>query len=68
MTQAQPKSERLLRLPHVLDRVRVSRSDWYRRIARGEAPKPIALGPKIRAWKESEIDAYIAQLGERKAA
>ncbi len=57
------EASRLLRLPAVLHRIALSRSEWYRRVAIGEAPRPIALGPRARAWREQDIDEYIAKLG-----
>lgn len=68
MTQTTTQSaERLLRLPQVLFIIPVSRSEWYRRIKIGEAPKPVALGPRARAWRETEIQAYVDNI-IRKAA
>lgn len=58
------ETPRLLRLPGVLRLFPVSRSEWYRRVASGEAPRPVALGPRARAWREADIIAYIRQLDE----
>jgi len=54
----------LIRLPEVLRRIPVSRSEWYRRVAAGEAPRPVALGCRARAWRGTDIDAYIGRLGQ----
>lgn len=53
---------RLLRLPSVLDRVPVSKTEWYRKIKNGTAPAPVALSARSVAWRESDIDAFIAGL------
>lgn len=61
----QPESfdtPRLLRLAGVLRLIPLSRSEWYRRVAAGEAPRPIALGPRARAWREQDIQGYIQAL------
>lgn len=60
---------RLLRLPEVLARVAVGRSQWYAMIAAGEAPRPVHLGGRSVAWPEHEVEAWIAaRIAERKAA
>lgn len=50
----------LERLPKVQDRTALSRSEIYRRIALGEFPLPVKLGPRASAWNSAEIDAWIA--------
>jgi prophage regulatory protein len=56
-----PGSLALERLSHVRSRTGLSRSEIYRRIALGEFPAPVKLGPRISAWHTAEIDAWIAQ-------
>ena len=51
---------RVLRLPTVLERTGYSRSRLYARIGEGLFPRPIALGPRVAAWPEQEVDAVIA--------
>lgn len=59
---------RLIRLPEVLRMVGCSRSQWYLSISRGHAPRPIPLGERMRAWDESEVQAFIAErIAERDA-
>ena len=58
----QERPTRLLRIVHVLDRVGVSKSEWQRRVKLGEAPAPVALGPKLRAWRESDVERYLDAL------
>lgn len=56
------KPLRLLRQPTVLERVCLSRTEWYRRVKAGKAPAPVRLGANSIAWRESDIDAFIADL------
>ncbi|MBS0297404.1 MAG: AlpA family phage regulatory protein [Proteobacteria bacterium] len=51
----------LLRLPDVLKRVGLSRSEVYRRIAAGTFPRPRKLGRNIAVWVSTEIDAWIIE-------
>ncbi len=48
------------RLPTVTARTGLPRSSIYRKISRGEFPKPIALGARSVGWLSSDIDAWIA--------
>ncbi|MHB8744611.1 MAG: helix-turn-helix transcriptional regulator [Sulfuricaulis sp.] len=56
------RSERLLRLPQVLALIPISRSEWYRRVGVGDAPQSVALGLRARAWRETEIQAYVERI------
>lgn len=59
------QGERLLRLPAVLAIIPVSRSEWYRRLAAGDAPKPVELGPRARAWRLSDVNEYLVRIAAR---
>lgn len=50
----------ILRRPMVQRRVGLSRSEIYRRVARGAFPRPVRLGPNSIGWLSSEIDAWIS--------
>lgn len=52
-------SEKIMRLPRVLDTVGRSRAALYRLIAVGEFPRPIRVGPQAVGWLSSEIEAWI---------
>lgn len=54
-------SERLLRLPQVLDRIPVSKSTWWAGIRKGIFPRPVKLSPRTTAWRESDIDILCNQ-------
>ncbi|KAF1722655.1 helix-turn-helix transcriptional regulator [Pseudoxanthomonas wuyuanensis] len=59
------EGERLLRLPQVLQIIPVSRSEWYRRLAAGDAPAAVELGPRARAWRLSDINDYLIRIAAR---
>lgn len=52
-------ADRFLRLPAVLERTGLSKPTVYRRVANDTFPPAIALGPKMVAWRESEIEAWM---------
>ena len=54
------RTERLLALPAVLDRVSFSRAKLYDAVNKGEFPKPIKLSPNRIAWAESAVAAWIS--------
>jgi len=49
----------ILRLKDLLQRIRLSRSTIYVKIAAGEFPPPIALGLRAVGWLESDIQKWI---------
>lgn len=51
---------KILRLPDVMSRLRMSRSSIYAKIQRGEFPRPVELGPNSRGWVEAEITEWLA--------
>ena len=53
-------SEILLRIRKVREIVALSRTELYRRIRAGDFPVPIALGRRAVAWRDSDIQAWIA--------
>lgn len=56
------KSERLLRLPQVLDRIPYKRSRFLDLVRLGVFPRPVKLGPRAVAWPESQIDAVVQRI------
>lgn len=56
-------SDRLLRLRDVLRRFPVSRSAWYAGIANGLYPKPVRIGRRSVAWRDSDITDLIERVG-----
>lgn len=55
-------AEKLLRINDVLARVPISKSLWWEWVAAGKAPKGIKLSPRVTAWRESDIDAFIEKM------
>ncbi|HBH27053.1 MAG TPA: AlpA family transcriptional regulator [Rhodospirillaceae bacterium] len=51
----------ILRLPAVKARTGLSRSTLYARMARGQFPAQVALGPRAVGWLEAEVNAWLAQ-------
>lgn len=68
ITQSHTPHRRLLRLPEVLARVGLSRSEWYRRVSLGLAPAPVPIGVRARAWVDADIEAYIDGLVAERSA
>lgn len=52
---------RLLRLPEVLSRFPVSRSQWYRGVKTGQYPAAVKIGQRSAAWPEHEIDRLVRE-------
>lgn len=52
-------TERFIRMKDVVDRTGLTRATIYRKIAGGEFPKQVKLGPAIVAWRESEIAEWM---------
>ena len=59
----------LVRLPVVMARTALSRSEIYRRVRSDPSfPKPTMLGARCVAWVGAEVDAYIReQIAQRDA-
>jgi prophage regulatory protein len=52
--------EALIRLAEVKSRTARSRTAIYRDIAAGSFPAPLQIGARAVAWRESEVEAWIA--------
>src|SRR3546814_15980238 len=57
---AMPVSERLIRLPTVLNRTGLSRSTLYRKIAEGTFPAQVKISFHGAGWLESANNRWIA--------
>jgi prophage regulatory protein len=57
-------SEKILRLPGVIDRTGLKRTSIYDQIAAGTFPKQVKIGPRAVGWYQSAIDEWIRQRGE----
>jgi len=54
--------DRILRLPEVCAKVGISRSVLYRQCAENIFPQSVKLTEKSVGWKESDVNAHIANL------
>jgi prophage regulatory protein len=60
-------TERIIREPERERVTTVSRTQWWRKERKGQAPKRVQLGPNAVGWLASEIDGWIkARAAERK--
>ena len=57
----EPLNDRLLRRAEVEQRIGLTGSTIYLKIAQGKFPKPIKVGVSAVRWRESEINQWIAQ-------
>lgn len=58
------KSEKLWRLHEVLrpnGPLPISRSAWWDGVRKGIYPQPVKLGPRITAWRASDIERLIEE-------
>ena len=55
--------DRFLRRPEVENLTGLSRSTIYSMISNGEFPKPVRIGRRAVAWRESVIQSWIAERG-----
>lgn len=51
---------KVLRLPAVIDRVGLGRASIYAYMERGDFPRPIKIGDRAVAWRESDVNAWLA--------
>ncbi len=62
---ASTKPTSILRLKDLQQRVPLSRSTLYAKIAAGAFPSPITLGPRAVGWLASDIDKWIQSRGSK---
>ena len=55
------QTPQIVKRPDVEAATRLSRSNLYRKIAAGEFPRPIKLGPRAVGWRADEIAAWIEE-------
>lgn len=61
-----PGAVRIIRLPHVEALCGVKKSYIYDAMARGEFPRPVALG-RARGWLENEVQDWITNRAAHRA-
>ena len=52
-------SDRILRLPTVLNRTGLSRTTLYRKIGQGSFPKQVKISTRCAGWRESAIAEWL---------
>jgi predicted DNA-binding transcriptional regulator AlpA len=58
-------TDRLIRLPEVLQRLPISRSSWWAGVKNGRFPRPVKLGPRTTTWRLSDITALVERLSSQ---
>ena len=53
------RSTKFLRLPSVIEKVGLSRSQIYKLIQQGDFPEPVKIGPKISVWIEEKLEVWM---------
>ena len=53
------ETDRLLRLPQVLELIPISRASWWRGVRAGRYPRPVKLGERTTAWRLSDVMALV---------
>jgi prophage regulatory protein len=53
------KSNRIIRLPTVLNKTGLSRSTLYRKMDAGTFPKNLRLSLRCAGWREAEVDDWL---------
>ena len=54
-------SNKINRLPAVIDKTGLSRSSIYLRMSKGEFPQSISLGDRAIGWLEADIEQWLEQ-------
>ena len=55
-------TDRILRLPEVIEKTGISRSSIYEQMQLGLFPKQLRLGKRMVGWSEAEIEEHLAEL------
>ena len=53
------QSKKFLRLPSVIEKIGLSRSQIYKLIQRGDFPEPVKIGPKVSVWIEEKLEVWM---------
>jgi len=62
----EPRNQGFLRLKQILHPegpIPVSKSTWWAGVRSHKFPQPVKLGPRITAWRASDIAALIDAIG-----
>ena len=55
-------SQKIIRLPAVLEKTGLSRSSLYRLIAEGKFPRQVKLSERSAGWFEGDVNQWLADL------
>ena len=55
-------TDRMLHIEEVMEMTGLSRATIYRKMRKGQFPKPLKLGDRAVRWRQSEIEAWLASL------
>lgn len=53
------RNDRMLRLPQAREKLGLATSTYWKGVKEGTIPMRVSLGPRISAWRESELQAWI---------
>ena len=56
------EDNRLVKIEEVLRVCCISRATLYRRLAEGEFPAPVHVGPRVARWRVSDINSWLEAL------
>lgn len=63
MPTASPSSfHEPMRLPEVMERTKLKKTDIYRRMKRGSFPKPAKLSHKVAVWSRVQVEQWCNSL------
>lgn len=52
--------DQVMRMKDVVKKIGLCRATIYAMISRGEFPRPIRIGERATGWRESELEAWLA--------
>lgn len=52
-------NDRMMRLPQAREKLGLAASTYWKGVKEGTIPTQVSLGPRISAWRESELQAWI---------
>ena len=59
------RNDNLLRLPQVIAKTGIGRSEIYKRMKAGSFPQRRKLGPRCVVWVRSEIDQWVREVSRQ---
>jgi prophage regulatory protein len=62
-----PPPNKVERMPTLIARTGLSKSEIYRRIQAGTFPQPVRLGARAVGWRAVDVDAWLDALAKRGA-